>query len=593
MATPLSRPIVLGLNAYFHDSAAALVAGGEVIAAAAEERFSRVKHDSGLPLRAVDFCLAQAGIGIEDVDHVVFYEKPIRKFERIMVTSLKAFPRGFGQFSRATAQWLGKRLWLEAELCDALGAAPEQILYSDHHRSHAASAYFCAPFGAEPEPVAVVTADGVGEWTSTAIYLAANPAETGASLELLAEQRFPHSIGLLYSALTAYLGFRVNNGEYKVMGLAAYGEPRYLAQFERFVSIDDADGTVRLNLDYLCHDRSADRAFTPKLEALLGPARLPDSSLSLPAQTDEDQRFADIAATLQHLCERAMLGVVKHARELTGARRLCLAGGVALNSVANTRIAQEAGFETVYVHPAAGDAGGALGAALWASHCVLDVPFERPARGDALGSGHSQAEVEGLLSDLRIRYRTFDTDEALYAAVAERLAEGDVGGWFRGRFEWGPRALGQRSILADPRQPGMTERINRSIKFREAFRPFAPAILREDAADHFEVGPATDAMTPHMLAVVDVTERGRATFPAVTHVDGTARVQTVDPHLQPDFAGLLQTFKDRTGVGCLLNTSLNLKGEPLCATPLHAYATFKRSGLDFLVMERCLVSKAA
>ncbi len=586
----LQRPIVLGINAYFHDSAAALVAGGQVIAAAAEERFTRVKHDSGLPLKAVAFCLAQAGVGIEDVDHVVFYEKPIRKFERLMVTALKAFPRGFGQFSRATARWLGKRLWMEGELCEALGAAPEQILYSDHHRSHAASAFFASPF--IDERCAVVTADGVGEWTSTAIYSAHNDAQ-GATLELLAEQRFPHSIGLLYSALTAYLGFRVNNGEYKVMGLAAYGEPRFCSEFEELVQVDDDDGTVRLNLKYFSHDRSSDRAFTAALEGLLGPARDPADSLALPAVSEEDQRFADVAATLQQICERAMLGVARHARRLTQASRLCLAGGVALNSVANTRIAHEAGFEGVYVHPAAGDSGGALGAALWATHCVLGVPCSTPSKSSGLGSGFDQAQVESMLSDLRVRYRTFDTDEELYAFVAERLEDGDVGGWFRGRMEWGPRALGQRSILADPRRADMTDRINRKIKFREAFRPFAPAILDDDAGTHFEVGAATEHMTPHMLAVVGVTDQGRATFPAVTHVDGTARVQTVSHRTNADFAALLEAFKRRTGVGCLLNTSLNLKGEPLCASPMHAYATFKRSGLDFLVMERCLVSKAA
>lgn len=612
----IQGPIVLGLNAHFHDSAAAIIVGGVVIAAAAEERFTRIKHDSGLPLRAVEFCLAEAGVTMEEVDHVVFYEKPLRKFERVMVTQLRAFPRGLGQFISATSRWLGKRLWLEGELCKALDVHPDQLLYSDHHLSHAASAWYRSPFAgfqtdADPAstfPTAVITADGVGEWATTTVY-GAGDGPDGAGLTLLAEQRFPHSIGLLYSALTAYLGFRVNNGEYKVMGLAAYGTPRFEAAFDKFVTVDDVDGAVTLNLDFLCHDRSATAAFTPALEKLLGAARVPDATLSLPAVTSEDQRFADLAATLQKVCERAMLGVARHAKTLTGASRLCMAGGVALNSVANTRIAHEAGFDSVYVHPAAGDAGGALGAALWATHAVLGVPLHAasaktkrtehagelgaPAAASGLGKGYTNAEVEQTLKDVRARYQTFETDEALYEAVAQRLEEGAVGAWFRGRFEWGPRSLGQRSILADPRRADMTDRINRKIKFREAFRPFAPAILEGDAGTYFEVGPATQQLTPHMLAVVDVKPAGRETFPAITHVDGTARVQTVSRDTAPDFAALLEAFKARTGVGCLLNTSLNLKGEPLCASPLDAYATFKRSGLDFVVMERCLVSKSA
>lgn len=586
--------VVLGISALFHDAAAALVVDGVVVAAAEEERFSRAKHDAGLPLEATAFCLEQAGLTIEDVDHVVFYEKPLRKFERLLTTTLRTFPRGRRQFVAAMGTWLGGRLWLRGQLAEALKCEPERLLFCEHHLSHAASAFLPSPF----ESAAILTVDGVGEWATAGIYHGVTDAD-GTRIELLREQRFPHSIGLLYSAITAYLGFRVNNGEYKVMGLAAFGTPRFRSAFERFVDVDP-DGAVTLDTRYFCFDREPDRSFTPFLEALLGPARQPESPLD-PSDGGEGARFADIAATMQQICEEWLLAAAAEAKRLTGEDAVCLAGGVALNSVANARLAADGPFRQVFVQPAAGDAGGAVGAALHASFCALDVPRQPTTaacdHGAFLGKGWDAGEVERFLTECRIRHVSFETDDEVADHIAERLAGGEVGGLHSGRFEWGPRALGNRSILADPRRADTATRVNASIKFREAFRPFAPAVLSDEVDRWFERprdddGQATsDLLTPYMLAVLPVREEARDTLAAVTHVDGTARVQTVDDDTSPGLARVLRAFRERTGAGVLLNTSLNLKGEPMAASPEDAYAVFDRSGLDFLVMERCVVSR--
>jgi carbamoyltransferase len=580
---------VLGISALFHDAAAALVVDGEVVAAAQEERFSRIKHDARLPVDAARFCLEQGGLTMADIDHVVFYEKPLRKFERILVTHLREFPRSLMQFPRSMATWLRARLWQKGELCEALGCAPEQLLFSEHHLSHAASAFFASPF----ERAAVVTVDGVGEWATTSIYRAAPRAGGGTAIETLAELHFPHSIGLLYSAITAYLGFEVNDGEYKVMGLAAYGEPRYQRAFEQLCRVDD-DAALHIEPKYFSYASHPTRSFTRALELLLGPARQPGAALTLPAVTVEDRRFADVAATLQWFTERYLLTLARRAQALTGERDLCMAGGVALNSVANGHIAAQGPFDGVFVQPAAGDAGGALGAALWATHVVHGLP-RRPAPANAfLGAGYDPAEVERFLTDCGVRHTVFANDGERNAAVAERLAAGRVGGFFQGRFEWGPRALGARSIVADPRDPGMRERVNRKIKYREPFRPFAPAVLAEEATRWFEMPDSgSDHLTPWMCSVVPVTDEGRRTLPATTHVDGTARAQRVDRADNPAFYDLIDAFRQRTGVGVLLNTSMNLKDEPLCASPAEAYGVFTRSDLDFLVLERCLIDKEA
>lgn len=579
---------VLGISAYFHDAAAALVVDGQLIAAAQEERFTRVKHDSSTPVHAVAFCLETAGLTIDDIDHVVFYEKPLRKFERLLTHQLRIFPRGLGQFVSAMGTWLSKRLWLQSDLAEALGCDPERVCFSEHHLSHAAASFFSSPF----DSAAVLTLDGVGEWATAAIHHGVSDSD-GCRLELVEELHFPDSIGLLYSAITAYLGFEVNNGEYKVMGLASYGTPRYVDVMEKVCAIRD-DGTLTLDMDVFCFDRDPQRSFTPALEDLLGPARVPGSPMTLPAVDEADQRFADIAASLQAHCERYVFAAAKRAQAKTGETNLCLDGGVALNSVANAKLAKDGPFEALYVQPAAGDAGGALGAALYVAHVVLGEPRGGALKTPFLGQGYGQDEVEGFLTDTRIRHRVFEDEAALNRHVASRLADGEVGGLFSGRFEWGPRALGNRSIIADPRREDTRERVNRSVKFREPFRPFAPAVLADEAATWFQVSTTRpDFLTDHMLSVVPVTDAGREALGAVTHVDGTARVQTVSEASSPRLHGVLEAFREETGMGVLLNTSMNLKGEPMCASPADAYATFARSGLDFLVMERCLVERAA
>jgi carbamoyltransferase len=581
---------ILGISALFHDAAAALVIDGEIIAAAQEERFSRIKHDARLPVDAARFCLEHAGLTMSDIDHVVFYEKPLRKFERILVTHLREFPKSLMQFPRSMATWLRSRLWLKGEICQTLGCVSEQLLFSEHHLSHAASAFFGSPF----ERAAVITVDGVGEWATTSIYRAGPDAHgKKTSIETLAELHFPDSIGLLYSALTAYLGFEVNDGEYKVMGLAAYGKPRYQREFEQLCHIDD-DAALRIEARYFSYASHPTKSFTRALEHLLGPARQPGSPLTLPAQSVEDQRFADVAATLQWFTERYLLALARRAQVLTGESNLCMAGGVALNSVANGRIAAEGPFEKMFVQPAAGDAGGALGAALWATHVVHGLPRRAAPAHAFLGAGYAPEDVARFLTDCGVRYQVFEDDGARNAVVAERLAAGQVGGLFQGRFEWGPRALGNRSIVADPRDPGMRERVNRKIKYREGFRPFAPAVLAEEASRWFEMPDASrDFLTPWMCSVVPVTDEGRRTLPAITHVDGTARAQRVDRSDNAGFYDLIDAFRQRTGVGVLLNTSMNLKDEPLCASPAEAYGVFVRSDLDFLVLERCLIAKDA
>jgi carbamoyltransferase len=579
---------ILGLSAYYHDAAAALVRDGRIVAAAEEERFSRIKHDPSLPVRAARYCLEEAGLGIDDIDLCVFYEKPLRKFERLLTTSLGTFPRGGGGFVRGLRKWLGGRLWLKGEIAAELGIDPVRIRFVEHHVSHGASAFFTSPFS----EAAVVTVDGVGEWATTTIMKGASSPD-GHRLDPLKELHFPHSIGLLYSVITAYLGFEVNEGEYKVMGLAAYGQPRFRDQFGKLVRIGE-DGSLELDMRYFAFHRNPTKGFTSALEALLGPARQPGQPLDPTSGDPEGCRFADVAATLQQVTEEYLLALCREARRATGARCLALAGGVALNSVANTRIQRESGFEEVYVQPSAGDPGGALGAALYASHVIHGETRQEPLRHAFLGRGWSQAEVRAVLDACRVRYRTFDSDAELDQEVAGLLAEGAVGGWFQGRFEWGPRALGGRSILADPRRPEMVDRVNRKVKYREPFRPFAPAVLESEAGRWFELTQdRPDHLTPFMLAVVPVTPEGRASLPAVTHVDATARVQTVNPVHNPRFHNLIEAFRERTGVGVLLNTSMNLKGEPICQGPLEALSVFERSDLDFLALERCLVRKAA
>lgn len=577
---------ILGISAYFHDAAAALVVDGKVVAAAPEERFSRRKHDAALPVQATRFCLERANLRMEDVDHVVFHEKPLRKFDRILQSGMQGFPRSIPTLARSLRTWLAERLWLKADLCRTLGCSPAQLLFSEHHLSHAASSFLTSPHAS----AAILTVDGVGEWCTTAIHRGVTDG-LGTRIETLRELHFPHSIGLFYSALTAYLGFEVNEGEYKVMGLASYGQPRFLEEMRRMCRVAP-DGSLELDLSFFAFHLDPERSFSEGMETLLGPSRAPGTSLRLPPQDQEAQRYADIAASLQRFTEDAVLAMAHEAHRLTGEKALCLAGGVALNCVSNRRLAEDGPFETLHVHPAAGDAGAALGAALWVSHGVLGLP--RPAKEPSvfLGESWSAAEVDAFFTSAGARHQTFTDDGELMRLVAARLAAGEVGGFFRGRAEWGPRALGARSILADARHAGMKDRVNRTIKFREGFRPFAPAVLAEDAATYFNPGRgADDALTPWMLTTRPVTPEGANTLPAITHVDGSARVQTVTAEQHPHLHALLVAFRQETGVGALLNTSLNLKDEPVVGTPADAWALMARSGLDFMVVEQTLLTQ--
>ena len=574
---------VLGISAWFHDAAAALVVDGKVTAAAQEERFSRVKHDAAFPAQAISFVLQHGGLCIEDLDAVVFYEKPLRKFERLMTTHLRAAPRSWRQFISAMSTWLSSRLWLKADIVERLGCKPEQIVFSEHHLSHAASIFFTA----QRKEAAVVCADGVGEWACTTIFDGVDD-DDNVDLVPVAEQHFPHSIGLVYSALTAYLGFRVNNGEYKVMGLAAYGEPRFVDELHRIARVDD-DGVVDVDLRFFSFHTHDSQSFTPALEALLGPARAPDADLDLSRDDDDTRRWCDVAASIQLWAEEAMLAVCREAKRLTGRRHLCLAGGVALNSVANRRIAEEAGFDTVDVHPAAGDAGGALGAALYVSRVVGGDPRVAMSR-NRLGPSSTTEAVAERLQALGLTFEQHEDEDDLAAAIADALVDGQVCALVSGAAEWGPRALGHRSILADPRRHDVRDHVNVRIKRRERFRPFAPAVLVEDVDEWFDTGAGADrTLWSSMQSVLPAKQAAREQMPGVVHVDGTARVQSVDDAEHPRLAHALRAFKARTGVGVLLNTSMNLRGDPPVCSVLDAVAFFAQSSIDVLVVENCIV----
>ena len=577
---------ILGISAFYHDSAAALVEGGRLVAAAQEERFTRRKHDAGYPRRAIDCCLRQGGVDLADVDRVVFYDKPFLKFERLIETSVAFAPRGLRTFAAALPAWVGDKLFQKRLLRRELAAeAPgvdwnARLLFAEHHVSHAASAFYPSPFG----EAAVLTLDGVGEWATTAAG-----AGRGADLELTRELHFPHSLGLLYSAFTQYAGFRVNSGEYKLMGLAPYGEPKHARLIlDRLIDLK-ADGTFRLDMDYFGYCTGL-RMTNPRFEALFGaPARAPGAAIT--------RHHMDVAASAQAVVEEAVLRLTRALRAETGLPRLCLAGGVALNCVANGRVLRDGRFDEVWVQPAAGDAGGAVGAALAASHGLFGEP--RPsaapgAAGDAmqgalLGPGFTPAEIRRALDAGGARYTEL-SDADLLAATVTALEEGKAVGWFQGRMEFGPRALGNRSILADARSPSMQRTLNLRVKRRESFRPFAPSVLRADAPDWFEL----DRESPYMLFVAPVRSAGRSgrpEIPAVTHVDGSARIQTVHRETNPRFHALLAAFKARTGCPVLVNTSFNVDGEPIVCTPADAWRCFMGTDIERLAIGNCFVRK--
>jgi carbamoyltransferase len=593
---------ILGISAFYHDSAAALVSDGRIVAAAQEERFSRKKHDFGFPKGAIDYCLKEAGIEVDDLDLVAFYDKPLLKFDRLLETYITYAPIGFQLFLMGLPLWLREKLYTPRELDRGLGGRyPGRYVFTEHHESHAASAFFPSPF----EEAAILTLDGVGEWATGSIARG-----TGNRIEMLKEMRFPHSLGLLYSAFTYFTGFRVNSGEYKLMGLAPYGDPIYKERIlEHLIDLKD-DGSFRMDMSYFayCHK---DVMTGPKFAELFdGPART--------AETEITQREMDIAASIQAVTEEVVLRIARYAHELTGCSKLTMAGGVALNCVGNGRVLREGPFEDVWIQPAAGDAGGALGCALFVWHQLLDKPRAPVAHdlqsGSLLGPRYGNDEIRTFLESEGAVYTVYEDEDSLCDRIAELIAGENVVGHFADRMEFGPRALGSRSILGDARSTKMQEVMNLKIKFRESFRPFAPAILREDVDEYFEMRPNEDS--PYMLMVAPVREeklseagrrtqrreteeRGldrlkelRSVVPAITHVDNSARVQTVDEKRAPRFYKIIKAFKARTGSPVVINTSFNVRGEPIVCTPTDAYRCFMNTNMDVLVLENQILCKS-
>jgi len=589
---------ILGISCYFHDAAAALLRDGILVAAAEEERFSRKKHDYEFPQQAIDFCLRMSGIKAAELDFVAFFEKPFVKFERLLLTSMQTFPRSYRVFREAMVSWLGDKLWVKHLIRRRLGVPESKILFSEHHLSHAASSFFCSPFN----EAAILTVDGVGEWTTASLGVG-----QGTNITLLKEIRFPHSLGLLYSAFTAFLGFEVNEGEYKVMGMAPFGMPKYVEEVQKLIRVAD-DGSFELNMDYFSFHYSTDRTFSRKFEALFGPPRDSNLNFFTPASgypsyfgekprdyeglAHENQRYADIAASIQRVTEEVLLKMACAAHRETGLNKLCMAGGCALNSVANSRILRDSPFEELYIQPAAGDGGGAIGAALYAHHALLGKPRSFVMEHAYWGEEHPPHAIEQSLKRDGTRYQRYEDEAKLIARVVDCLDAGKVVGWLQGRFEWGPRALGNRSILADPRRADMKDIVNTKVKFREPYRPFAPSVVAERAEEYFELAAAARHYPARfMLYVVGVHDQQRDRLPAITHVDGTGRLQTVRRETNPRYWKLIETFGQATGTPVLLNTSFNLKGEPIVNTPDEALATFARSGLDVLVLGEYLVEK--
>lgn len=584
---PDHRPThILGISAYYHDSAACLLRDGEIVAAAQEERFTRIKGDANFPSRAVEFCLREAGIGVEGLDAVGFYDKPLLKFERILETYLGVAPRGYRSFLMAGPLWIKEKLYTDKDLRRELGY-DGPLMYAEHHESHAASAFYPSPF----QEAAVLTMDGVGEWATASIG-----AGRGNELSILKELHWPDSIGLLYSAFTYYTGFKVNSGEYKVMGLAPYGEPKYVDRIYKHLMDLREDGSFTLDqryFNYLAGLTMTSGAFNDLFD---GPPRVPESKLT--------QKEMDLARSVQVVCEEVMLRMARTAHRDTGLENLCLAGGVALNCVGNGRLLREGPFKRLWIQPASGDAGGALGVAqlIWHRHLARPrtvVPGRDSMRGAYLGPSFSDAEIETFLVSQGAHYERLDR-ESVIARTADLLADEKIVGWFDGRMEFGPRSLGCRSILGDPRSPRMQAEMNIKIKFREGFRPFAPSVLRERASDYFDL----DVESPYMLLVapvkkdrqiqmsgeqqnlwgIDQLNVVRSDIPAVTHIDYSARVQTVSRETNPNYYDLIKAFEDRTGCAVVVNTSFNVRGEPIVCTPEDAYRCFMRTHLDVLVL---------
>ena len=588
---------ILGLSAFYHDSAAVLLVDGVLVAAAQQERFSRKKHDARFPSDAVQYCLEEAGIAVEDLDYIGFYDKPFLTFERLIETYLAFAPVGFPSFVKAMPLWLKKKLYLPREIKKQLGNQfKKRIVFTEHHQSHAASAFFPSPF----EHAAILTVDGVGEWATATCGVG-----EGNKFCLNQELRFPHSLGLLYSAFTYYCGFRVNSGEYKLMGLAPYGEPRFVKTILRHLIDLKQDGSFRIDVSYFNYCQGLTMTSGRFHRLFGGPPRQPESSLT--------QRHMDLAASIQCVTEEIILRMVRHVHRQTGLSNLCLAGGVALNCVANGRILREGPFENIWIQPVAGDAGGALGVAMFIWFQLLGnqrtcSPTDSQ-QGSLLGPAYGEEKIKKFLDQTKAVYHQYDDEEELCSEVAELIDQQKVVGWMQGRMEFGPRALGSRSILGDARSPHMQSMINQKVKFRESFRPFAPSVLAEHVAEKFEMQSQQES--PYMLLVTSVHEsirkktdqldqqrQGldklqviRSTLPAITHVDYSARVQTVDPGRHGRYHKLLQHFYARTGSPVLINTSFNVRGEPIVCTPEEAYRCFMATEIDILVLERFLLRK--
>ncbi len=588
---------ILGISAFYHDSAAALIRDGEIIAAAQEERFTRKKHDSRFPSNAVEYCLEAGGLTAQNIDYVVFYEKPLLKFERLLETYIAYAPRGFGQFLMGMPLWLRHKLHLPKEMDKALNNIYKgRYIFTEHHESHAASAFFPSPF----EEAAILTMDAVGEWATASFGVGRSN-----KIELTGEMHFPHSLGLLYSAFTYFTGFRVNSGEYKLMGLAPYGEPKYHELIlEKLIDLKQ-DGSFRLNMSFFpyCHKTVMTDSNFEKLFG--GPPRRAESPLT--------QREMDIAASIQAVTEEIMLRMAKHVHNHTGMKNLVLAGGVALNCVGNGRILREGPYENIWIQPAAGDAGGALGAALFVWYQLLDnerkVDGRDQQKASLLGPAYSSEQIRRFLDTVNAIYHIYIDDEKLFDKVAELINEEKVIGWFQGRMEFGPRALGSRSIIGDARSQKMQSIMNRKIKFRESFRPFAPCVLRENMQEYFDLPRGQES--PYMLLVANIQNEKRlpintpleslkgldklkvqrSCVPAVTHVDYSARIQTVDIERHPKLHRLMSRFKETTGCPVIINTSFNIRGEPIVCSPEHAYRCFVATNMDVLVMENLLLYK--
>jgi carbamoyltransferase len=559
---------VLGISCFYHDSAAALLKDGVIVAACQEERLSRKRHDSDFPTRAVKYVLKEAGIGPEDLDAVGFYDKPLLKFERMLSTYVATFPRSFSSFRKAMPLWIREKLWIPSMIRKELRPYKGPILFAEHHMSHAASCFLVSPF----EEAAILTVDGVGEWATASFGVG-----KGTDITLFKEIRFPHSLGLLYSAFTYYLGFKVNSAEYKVMGLAPYGKPVHFDRImKEMVHLND-DGSFKLDMKYFSYDYGLTMTAGAFDDFFGGPPRK--------AETWMSAREFDIAASVQKVCEEVVLRMANHIHKETGLKDLCMAGGVALNCVANGRVVRETPFKSLFVQPAAGDAGGAVGVAHYLYNTIGKKPRTRAWTHAYLGPEYKDAEIHEYLEGQGAKY-TLLSDAELTGRTAQILSEGNVVGWYQGRMEFGPRALGGRSILADPRDPKMRDTLNLKIKFREGFRPFAPSVLADKASEWFEI----EGDSPYMLLVAQVRE-GKRVIPSVTHVDNSARLQTVTRAESPLYYDLIREFEKITGVPIVINTSFNVRGEPIVCTPHDAYLCFMRTNMDYLVLGHHLLDK--